>query len=107
MKMRKITLTQSIIPIVFLIVFLGLNVFVFKDDATYGSNQIALLLSAAVATAVGFFNGVSFKSVMEHVSSNIKDTTPAILILLFVGALTGSWLISGIVPGMIYYGLQM
>lgn len=105
--MRKITLTQSMIPVIFLIVFLGLNVFVFKDDATYGSNQIALLLSAAVATSVGFFNGVSFKSVMEHVSSNIKDTTPAILILLFVGALAGSWLISGIVPGMIYYGLQI
>jgi NhaC family Na+:H+ antiporter len=56
---------------------------------------------------VGFFNKVSYKQMMAEVAENVKSTTGALLILLMVGALSGTWLISGIIPSMIYYGLQI
>ena len=105
--MKNISLGQALIPIVVLIALLGLNVFVFESDATYGSNQFALLISAAVAAIIGFFNGVKFEQIIERISHNLQATTPAILILLFVGSLAGTWLLSGIVPAMIYYGLNI
>jgi NhaC family Na+:H+ antiporter len=64
-------------------------------------------MGAAVAGIVGFFNKVSYKQMMEEVAVNVKSTTGAILILLMVGSLAGTWLISGIIPTMIYYGLQI
>ena len=72
-----------------------------------GSNQFILLLGAAIAVLLGLKKGVLFKSMINDVSSNLKSITGAILILLFVGALSGTWLISGIIPSMIYYGLQV
>ena len=72
-----------------------------------GSNQFILLIGAAIASVVGFQRGVLFESMIDDVSSNIKSITGAILILLFVGALSGTWLLSGIIPSMIYYGLQI
>lgn len=105
--MKNISLSVALIPVIVLISLLALNVYIFEADATYGSNQFALLFSAAIATLIGFFNGVKFSDVIDHIEDNVKQTTPAILILLFVGALAGTWLISGIVPAMIYYGLQI
>ena len=86
---------------------LAYNVFVFGDDALSGSNQFVLLLGGAVAAFVGFRNKISYKFMIEEVAENIKSTAGAILILLMVGALAGTWLISGIIPSMIYYGLQV
>ena len=86
---------------------LAFNVFVFGDDALSGSNQFVLLLGGAVAAIVGFKNKVSYKIMIDEVAENIKSTAGAILILLMVGALAGTWLISGIIPSMIYYGLQV
>ena len=86
---------------------LGFNVYVYGDEALSGSNQFVLLLGAAVAAIVGFFNKVTYHKMMEEVAENIKSTVGAILILLMVGALAGTWLISGIIPSMIYYGLQI
>jgi NhaC family Na+:H+ antiporter len=85
---------------------LGFNVYVYGDEALSGSNQFVLLLGA-VAALVGFFNKVSFDRMIEEVAENIKATVGAILILLMVGALAGTWLVSGIIPSMIYYGLQI
>ena len=105
--MKNVSLSVALVPVVVLIVLLALNVYVFEADATYGSNQFALLFSAAVAALIGKINGVNFEHILERVSHNIQQTAPAILILLFVGSLAGTWLISGIVPAMIYYGLQI
>jgi len=105
---KKISLIEALIPIVFLVVLLAFNVqAIYGDDALSGSNQFALLLGASVATLIGFKNKVSFEDMMESVSKNIKSTSGAILILLFVGGLSGTWLLSGIIPTMIYYGLQI
>lgn len=96
---------QSLIPIVFLIVLLTYNVYVFGDDSLEGSNQFILLIGASVAVFIGFINKINFQLIIKKIGKNLYSVTGAILILLFVGALTGTWLISGIIPAMIYYGL--
>jgi len=105
---RELSLWEALIPVFALVIMLFYNVFfVFGDDALSGSNQFILLLGAAVAAIVGFYNKVSYKQMMDEVAENVKSTSGAILILLMVGALAGTWLISGIIPTMIYYGLQI
>lgn len=98
---------KALIPIVVLIALLFYNVFyAFKDDALSGSNQFILIIGAAIAGIVGYTNKTSYKSMMKEVANNIKTTTSPIIILLMVGALAGTWLVSGIIPSMIYYGLD-
>jgi NhaC family Na+:H+ antiporter len=106
MSSKKISLAESLIPIVFLISLLAINVFTF-DDALGGPNQFSLLLAAAVATIIGATKGISYKTVFKQIASNIESTAEAIVILLLVGSLAGTWLISGVVPAMIYYGIQI
>lgn len=103
----QISLFSAFIPLIILVALLALNVFIYGDDAVSGSNQFILLVGAAIAAVVGMFNKVRFASVMAHIADNIKSTSGAILILLMVGALAGSWLLSGVIPTMIYYGLQL
>jgi NhaC family Na+:H+ antiporter len=106
-KSSSISLSQALLPVIILVLLLAFNVFVFGDDALGGSNQFILLIGAAVAAIVGFRNKISYDIMLEAIGSNLKSTTGAILILLFVGALAGTWLLSGIIPAMIYYGLQI
>ena len=104
---KSISFTQSIIPLLILIFLLSFNVYVFADDALAGSNQFILLLGGAIASLVGFLNKITYKEMLDKISDNFKSVAGAILILLFVGALAGSWLVSGIIPAMIYYGLKI
>ena len=104
---KELNIYEALIPVLALIGMLAYNVFVYGDDALSGSNQFILLLGGAVAAIVGFFNKVTYKQMIEEVANNIKSTTGALLILLFVGALAGTWLISGVIPTMIYYGLKL
>ncbi|MGB0777763.1 MAG: Na+/H+ antiporter NhaC [Flavobacteriaceae bacterium] len=104
---NTISLKWALVPIIALIIMLAYNVFVFGDDALSGSNQFVLLLGATVAAVVGIKNKVSIEDMMDEVSNNLRSTSGAILILLMVGALAGTWLVSGIIPTMIYYGLQV
>ena len=107
-KSKSISLLHALIPIIALVIMLFYNVFfVYGDDALSGSNQFILILGAAVAAIVGFINKISYNAMIDEVSENVKSTSGAILILLMVGALAGTWLISGIIPTMIYYGLQI
>ncbi len=103
----ELSIWEALIPVVALVGMLAYNIYVFGDDALSGSNQFILLLGAAVAAIVGFANKVSYKRMLEEVAENVKSTTGALLILLMVGSLAGTWLISGIIPTMIYYGLQI
>ncbi len=102
----NVPLWAALTPIVALIIFLTINVRIF-DDATAGANQIVLLLSAAVAGILGRVFGVPVASMMEGIVKSIAATMPAILVLLTIGALAGTWMISGIVPAMVYYGLKV
>ena len=104
---KPISLTQSLIPVVLLVVLLAINVFVFRDDALSGTNQFILLVGGAIAITVGLFNRVSYDKILDQIVNNVRDTSNAIFILLLVGALSGTWLLSGIIPSMIYYGLEI
>lgn len=101
------SLILALIPLLALFALLGLNVALYGDDSLSGANQTALILAAALAAAISLFLGVPWADIQEKILENIRAATPAILILLMVGALVGSWLIGGIVPTMIYYGLQI
>ncbi|UJH67507.1 Na+/H+ antiporter NhaC [Allomuricauda sp. SCSIO 65647] len=104
---KELNIWEALIPVFALVGMLAYNVYVFGDDALSGSNQFILLLGGAVAAVVGFFNKVSYKQMLGEVAENVRSTTGALLILLMVGALSGTWLVSGIIPAMIYYGLQI
>ncbi len=103
----ELNIWEALIPVIALVGMLAYNVYVFGDEAISGSNQFILLLGGAVAAIVGFFNKVSYKQMLAEVAENVRSTTGALLILLMVGALAGTWLVSGIIPAMIYYGLQI
>ena len=100
-------LYQSLLPVLFLIVLLSFAVYFFGADASYGPNQIALILSAAVGILLGIRNGYTWKELEEGMVKGISLASGAILILLVVGSLIGTWILSGIVPALIYWGLQI
>ena len=107
MKTPSLPLKVALIPVVVLVLLLAFNVFIYGDDALNGSNQFILLVGAAVASLIGFQHKVDYETLLKKIGKNLKSVTGAILILLFVGALAGTWLLSGIIPAMIYYGLQI
>lgn len=104
---KDLSIFSALLPVFFLVSLLAINVSIFEDDSLGGSNQFVLILGAAFAVAVGYIHKVPYKKMVKEVSQNIKSTSTALLILLMVGALSGTWLISGIIPTMIYYGLQI
>ena len=101
------SLLQSLIPLFFLVVLLALNVTIFSDNASYGPNQIALLMTAALTSLIALNIGFSWNEVVQGIVKSISSAMAAILILLMIGSLTGTWMLSGIVPAMIYYGLDI
>ncbi|MEL6303803.1 MAG: Na+/H+ antiporter NhaC [Bacteroidota bacterium] len=103
----SLTIWEALIPVFALVGMLAYNVYTFGDDALSGSNQFILILGGEVDAIVGFRKKVPYKRMLAEVAENVKSTTGALLILLMVGALSGTWLVSGIIPAMIYYGLQI
>ncbi|MBN2638799.1 MAG: Na+/H+ antiporter NhaC [Bacteroidales bacterium] len=105
---RQPTLFESVIPIIFLIILLSSNVFIWKGGHTLdGSNQIALMTAAALSGIIGLRMGYRWDHMRDQIVKTIGTAMPAILILLLIGALAGTWLISGVVPALIYYGLEV
>jgi NhaC family Na+:H+ antiporter len=103
---KEPTLFQASLPLLFLILFLSLNVHLFEDTLG-GANQIALILAAAIAGVVAFTTGVRWKEMEASIIRSISSAMPAILILFLIGALAGTWMLSGVVPMLIYYGLEI
>jgi len=104
---KQASLLDALIPVIALIVMLGGSVYLYGEDSSYGANQIALLLAASVAMLIGYKNGFSWKELEKGIVKGISMALGAILILLMVGSLIGSWILAGTVPTMIYYGLQI
>jgi NhaC family Na+:H+ antiporter len=104
---KKIPYFFALLPIIVLIVLLAYNVFLYGDNSLGGANQLALLFAAATASMIGVKFGSKWNTILNGVSKSISSTTPSLIILLLIGALAGTWLLSGIVPAMIYYGLQI
>ncbi len=98
---------DALIPMLFLIGLLSLAVYLFGEDASWGPNQIALTFSSLVAAVIGLKNGHSWEDMGKGVVKSISQAMGAIFILLAVGALIGTWVMSGTVTTMIYYGLEL
>jgi len=105
---KELNIWEALVPVFVLMSFLAYNIF-FADGAWLGdySNQYILLLGGIVAAGIGFFNKVSINRMITEVIENWKSVFVPILILFLVGALAGTWLVSGIIPAMVYYGLQV
>jgi NhaC family Na+:H+ antiporter len=84
-----------------------MNVAFYGDNSLSGANQMALLFSAGVATIVAMVGGQKWEKLFDGIVNSISSALPALIILLMIGALAGTWLISGVVPAMIYYGLEI
>lgn len=104
---KKPSLIQAFTPIVFLIFFLTLNVLFFGDDTLSGANQMALIFASAIAGLIAIRLGLNWKSIRKSMVKSINSAMPSILILFLIGSLAGTWMISGVVPAMIYYGLKI
>ncbi len=104
---RSPNLLQALTPILVLIVLIALNVVLNPGDTLGGGNQLSLLIASAVAFGITAYNGVSWDKTIEAIQRSVAVSTPAIIILLIVGMLSGTWMLSGVIPSMIYYGLDI
>ncbi len=101
------SLLDALIPIGALILMLSLSVYVFGSDSSSGPNQIVLTLCAAIGAIIAIKNGHEWSDILEAIIKGISTAMGAILILLSVGGLIGTWLMAGTVPSLIYYGLEI
>jgi len=104
----ELNIWEAIIPVIILMGMLAYNIF-FADGTALGdySNQFILLIGGGIAAIVGFFNKVGIKTMFLEIWENLKSVFIPIMILFLVGALAGTWLVSGVIPAMVYYGLQV
>ena len=104
---KQASFLDALIPITVLVCLLGAAVYLFGDNSSSGPNQIALLFATFTAALIGLKNGYTWKKLEQAMIEGITLSLGAIIILLMVGALIGTWLLSGTVPTLIYYGLQI
>lgn len=98
----------SLFPIAFLVGMLFATIRTFGSDALSGGSQVSLLTTTAVCIFIGMaFYRIPWKDYELAITNNIAGVATAIIILLIIGALSGSWMISGVVPTLIYYGMQI
>ena len=106
--MKKPGLLLSLLPVVILIAIIAIGVKLFEADITSGPSQVALLFASLVGALIAMFHlKVPWEKLEAGMIDNLAKTGSAIFILLMIGALTASWTLSGIVPTLIYYGLQI
>ena len=105
---KELNLWEALIAVFVLMLLLALNIFKY-DGVLLGdySNQYILLISSFVGLVVGLLNKVSIPNIFKEIYHNLKSVSVPIVILLLVGALAGTWLIGGVIPAMVYYGLQI
>jgi NhaC family Na+:H+ antiporter len=105
----ELSIWEALIPVVILMAMLAYNIFFVEDQEWLGgyTNQWILLMGGGVAAIVGFFNKVSVTVMLKEIWENLKSIFLPIMILLLVGCLAGTWLVSGVIPAMVYYGLQV
>ena len=102
------SLLLSLVPIMVLVGLLYVVVKLFGSDTLNGASQVVLLVSTAVCVLLAIsFCQVGWKKIETAIVGNITGVASAILILLFIGALSGTWMISGIIPSFIYYGMKV
>lgn len=106
---KELSIWEALIPVVILMGLLAYNIFFVEGQEWFGAytNQIILLIGAGIAIIDGFYNKVSFNLMLKEIWENLRSVFIPIMILFLVGALAGTWLISGIIPAMVFYGLKV
>ncbi|MFD1064282.1 Na+/H+ antiporter NhaC [Winogradskyella litorisediminis] len=109
MTNKELSFFEAMIPVVILMSLLAYNIFFVESQEWFGAytNQIILLIGGGVAALVGFLNKVKITTMIAEIWENLKSVFIPIMILFLVGALAGTWLVSGVIPAMVYYGLQV
>lgn len=104
----ELNIWEALIPVIILMGLLAYNIFA-KDGVWLGeySNHFILLIGGAIAAVVGVFNKTRLITMVEEVWENLRSIMIPVAILVLVGALAGTWLVSGVIPAMVYYGLQV
>lgn len=106
--MKQPSLAISLIPVVLLIGMLSGSIVIFGDEMLSGPSQIVLVFTTAVIIAI---SRIGYKTSWEQFENcmitNIANCFPSILILFMMGAICSAWMHSGIIPTMIYYGLEV
>ena len=99
---------MALIPLAVLILLLALTIHLFGGDAIAGGSQLSLLTASAVCTmlSMGIYRA-KWQTLEDAIIANMRSATPAIIILLLIGAIAGTWMASGIIPTLIYYGLKI
>ena len=105
----EISLNKSLIPIIILISLLFYNIISFENNDWLGeyTYHYLLITSSTIAIFLGFLENIGISHVIKRIIESIKSITTPIIILLLVGALAGTWKVSGIIPAMVYYGLNL
>ena len=107
-KLEKPSWWVSLLPFVFLVAALSVVIYVFGSDALSGASQVALLFAAGFTVVLAMvLYRIPWKVFEEAILDNITSVGTSIVILLLIGAVSGSWMISGVVPTMIYYGMKV
>lgn len=105
---KKPSLMLSIFPILVLVSLLVAGVKMFGEDLTSGPSQVALITAGVIGALVGmFYLKIPWEKIDNQIADNLSKTGSALFILLMIGALTASWIQSGVVPALIYYGLEL
>ena len=98
----------SLVPILVLVTLLFVTIRTFGSDALSGGSQVVLLTATAVCCLIAMgYSKIRWKAIELAMINNISGVATALIILLIIGALSGSWMISGVVPTLIYYGMQI
>ena len=98
----------SLIPFIVLLAVLVLVIKAFASDALEGGSQVALMFAAGVTVAIAMvFYGIPWRTLEDAMVDNLKSVGSSVIILLLIGAVAGSWMISGVVPTLIYYGMKV
>jgi len=107
-KIKEPTPLLSIIPVIVLVITLFFTIRLFGSDALEGGSQIVLLFASAVCCTIALvYSKIKWNVIETSIMDNVRGVAPALFILLIIGALAGSWMISGIVPSFIYYGIKI
>lgn len=104
---KPLSLAAALTPVLALIGLLGLSFYLFGDAAAAGPNQVALVFCSIVAAWVAWRNGHTMPALRDAAVASVTTGLSAVFILLAVGALIGTWALSGTLIAMVYYGLKL
>lgn len=105
---KRLPLWIALVPLAMLVALISVVVSIFGDESLAGASQVALIVSTAVAVCIGLATkAICWQDFEDEIGRKLSSLSSAIMVLLLIGALGSSWMVSGVVPTLIYYGLEL